>query len=296
MCLEPLLIANPKTEKYPFYHNNRFNVDEYKRVYGKEAYIQVPCGHCEACVERRSNEWATRVYYEWLYSKNSIFFTLTYSEEFLSINPVQFCCGAHIEECELPVLVKRDAQLFMKRLRKHVGNGLRFFLGAEYGERDARPHYHVILFNYPTSLSLDELHEIIKKCWSYGKIDFQETIIQRVMYVAKYCYSCSLLPRNLIKNFVFPFILCSRRPAIGHHYYEDPQVRDYHNRTLETIVTIDDGKIMPMPRLYRTKIFSEDNKELLYQQFINDEKKPPSDDRIRTFLKRFEQKKRGKSI
>ena len=42
----------------------------------------------------------------------------------------------------------RDVQLFMKRLRKaKEPSKLRFFLGAEYGDENRRPHYHAILFN-----------------------------------------------------------------------------------------------------------------------------------------------------
>ena len=298
MCLSPLRIANPKCDKSlkRFWYNDRFDADEYSLYYGKEAYIDVPCGSCEACIERKSNEWATRIYYEYLYSTNTVFLTLTYADEFLTYNPVKFQLGNYEEEYIIPVLCKRDVQLFMKRLRKKVGNGLRFFCGAEYGEETGRPHYHLMLFNLPDVL-VENILEIVQSCWSYGNVDYSgNSNIKRVMYIAKYCYSNSKLSNKLVTNFVKPFILCSRMPALGHKYYEDITNVNYHNETLETVVTIDDGRIMPMPRLYRNKLFTETNKEILYNKFINDEKKFPSPDELAIFLKRFNQKKRGKSI
>lgn len=298
MCLHPLTIANKKCDKSlkQFWHNNTFDVEEYKLYYGKEAYIEVPCGHCEACIERRSNEWATRIYYEHQYSRNSVFMTLTYADEWLTYNPVQFSVGSYIEEVVLPVLCIRDVQLFMKRLRKKVGNGLRFFVGAEYGEDTGRPHYHLMLFNLKDKYT-ENILEIVQSCWSYGSVHLSgDTNIRQVMYIAKYCYSASALNNELVKNFVKPFILCSRMPALGHQYYEDLRQCRYHNETLETVVGIDEGKLMPMPRLYRTKIFNDDNKEILYRKFIDEEKKPPTPDEIAIFLKRFNEKKGRKVI
>ena len=40
----------------------------------------VACGRCEACLVRRSNEWAFRLFQELEVSKNAYFVTLTYDE------------------------------------------------------------------------------------------------------------------------------------------------------------------------------------------------------------------------
>lgn len=267
----------------------------YRHKYGKEAYIQVPCGNCEACIERKSHEWAVRIYNEWNVCKSAHFFTLTYAEEHLAISPVTFSVGSFRETVDLPTLCKRDVQLFMKRLRKRLGNGLRFFLGAEYGETKGRPHYHFILFNFPLS-EKDNLYDIVKKCWSYGNVDAGDSNIRRIMYVAKYIYSSSLLQNNMVENFQKPFILCSRRPALGESYCRDPENITYHNTHLDTHCVIDDRLHMPMPRLYREKIFNDESKQILYDKFIDNPPTPPTEDELNVFLKRFNEKKKNKSI
>ena len=62
----------------------------------------------------------------------SCFITLTYNDENLP-NP--------------PVVSKREAQLFIKRLRKLLYPKLfRYYIVGEYGDKSNRPHYHALLF------------------------------------------------------------------------------------------------------------------------------------------------------
>lgn len=65
------------------------------------------------------------------YHDDACFITLTYSDEHLPTNNS---------------LVKRDLQLFFKRLRKSYPNKIKYFACGEYGEQTERPHYHAILF------------------------------------------------------------------------------------------------------------------------------------------------------
>ena len=282
-------------DKDKFYLSNTSDRKTVEIMYKDKMYIDVPCGKCPACIERKSNEWATRIYYEWINSKSAQFFTLTYAEEHLTHNYVTLHYPTYDEEVLLPVLCKRDVQLFMKRLRKRLGNGIRFFLGGEYGEEFGRPHYHFILFNYPSNISEDDLLQYVVDSWSYGMVQSGETNIKRVMYVAKYIYSATQLQDNTIDGFVKPFILCSRRPGLGLSYVTD-KTKKYHNDTLETCVFMEDGKIMPMPRYYRDKLFTDENKQILFDRYLDEEHDSPTPDEIRLFLKRFNQKKKKKKL
>lgn len=100
------------------------------------------CGCCPECMRSKATPWALRATYE---SKKvpTVMVTLTYD------NYVHDGQGRIIgERVDTRELSKRDAQLFIKRLRKHfVDRKIRYILTAERGKRTDRAHYHAILFN-----------------------------------------------------------------------------------------------------------------------------------------------------
>ena len=103
--------------------------------------------------------------------RHSIFATLTYADEELPDNET---------------LDKRDAQLFLKRLRNRLvreddPRTFRYFLAGEYGDRFGRPHYHAILFG----LSLLDA-EVVQAAWEKGYTSVSEATAGRMAYTAKY--------------------------------------------------------------------------------------------------------------
>ena len=101
--------------------------------------VNLPCGQCIGCRLERSRQWAVRCMYEASLHTCNSFLTLTYDDDHIRWSPVT---GEQ-------TLYKRDLQLFMKRLRKHLEPlKVRFFACGEYGDNTYRPHYHVILFGY----------------------------------------------------------------------------------------------------------------------------------------------------
>lgn len=95
-----------------------------------------PCGKCLPCLRRRARVWSHRILLEAQQWSDNAFVTLTYKDGELSY------VG------DLPTLVPRDLQLFLKRLRKAYPARIRFFGVGEYGDETWRPHYHVALFNF----------------------------------------------------------------------------------------------------------------------------------------------------
>lgn len=142
--------------------------------------VTLPCGQCIGCRLERSRQWAIRCIHESSLHSRNCFITLTYSPENLPENGT---------------LVKRDYQLFMKKLRKRFGPNIRYFMCGEYGEKNARPHYHACLFNFDfrdkqlwknvrgnklyTSQSLSEL-------WPQGFSTIGDVTFESAAYVARY--------------------------------------------------------------------------------------------------------------
>lgn len=131
MCVKPLVIK--RKEK---------GMDA-KHVNSPTLYTRtVPCGQCPECRTSKIHSWMFRLDKELERSTNPLFVTLTYNNESLSYGQKE------------PTLVKRDLQLFLKRLRKvhekRFGKAcapIKYYACGEYGSKTHRPHYHIIMFN-----------------------------------------------------------------------------------------------------------------------------------------------------
>lgn len=98
--------------------------------------FNLPCSKCIGCRFNYARSWALRCQLESQSHKENCFITLTFSPESL-------------EKRKNPWSVDViDYQLFMKKLRKKYGNGIRFFHCGEYGEQNLRPHYHSLIFGH----------------------------------------------------------------------------------------------------------------------------------------------------
>lgn len=103
-------------------------------------YMLVPCGHCHCCKTNKSNEYAFRSTCETAVSDEiPLFLTITYRDPYCPKD------GVNVD----------DLQRFFKKLRWHLEektgepSNLRYLATSEYGTKKGRPHYHVILWNYP---------------------------------------------------------------------------------------------------------------------------------------------------
>lgn len=200
------------------------NTDESKQS------LIIPCGKCLGCKLDKASEWATRCYYESKQWKNNCFITLTYNNENLKSES----------------LVKRDIQLFLKKLRKDYQGiesriwkeqeeyPIRYFYSGEYGGKRGRPHFHIGIFNWiPPDLkfwkwSKDKnpmyRSDIIEKKWEKGFVIIEHMNYETATYIARYTVKklfkekCHYQERDLVPE----FIETSRKGGIGYQIMEKP--------------------------------------------------------------------------
>lgn len=145
--------------------------------------FNLPCGQCVGCRLSYSRQWAVRCVHEAQMHDNNSFITLTYSPDELMKRDNPWSLDV------------RDFQLFMKRLRKRYGKKVRFFHCGEYGDKNARPHYHALLFGHDFEdkklwqvrddvrlFISDELNEL----WPYGFSTIGDVSFQSAAYCARY--------------------------------------------------------------------------------------------------------------
>lgn len=235
--------------------------------------ILVPCGKCLDCLSVRRDSWTIRLKHELRNSISAHFITLTYDDDSLVFNDLGY-----------PIVVKKDVQDFMKRLRKRVEpNKIRYFCVSEYGENTLRPHYHMILFNFPLNL---DLYKTLEQTWSLGHFHIGKVTQASIHYTTKYCLAYEDEEfRDAITDVERrerPFMLCSRRPAIGSNYLSDKNI-DYHKNGLKNYL-VDSGRKIPLPRYYRERIFDDD--EIMK---INVKTKLRIDEQLREYDKKYEE-------
>lgn len=214
-------------------------------------YGLVPCGKCMACLVKKQRDWTFRIEQEVKYSSSSWFITLTYDEEHVPVD----------EELMVPVVSKRDIQLFMKRFRKEIsilGYSCRYFICAEYGPKTLRPHYHGILFDLPLTFTKKFLSDLLVRTWQQGFITLAPVTPGRCRYVAKYCSSFMFLPEYLQNERRKPFLLVSRKVGIGKRFVDrDPRIEDLR-RNPKSAIRGENGNMQSIPRYIRQKIYDSD--------------------------------------
>ena len=225
----------------------------------------VPCGHCIACRDSYTRKWRNRLDVETKNSVTCLFFTLTYDNDHIPSvlhdgSNFHSQCGNRVESFniddkiyndekieknvpyildhtkrrnfEISVNSKRDLQLFLKRLRRHISydkqnllqdvssddRKIRYFLCTEYGPTTYRTHAHGLLWFRDRRVSDAVLKQYFWDSWKFGARERQsiEYVISNApSYVSKYVTTDARLPYILRTDYTKTFKLFSRRPSIG---------------------------------------------------------------------------------
>lgn len=272
MCLSPI---------------KRFTPQRYVSLrHGEQFCLELPCGQCCECQQKKSYEWQMRSYYEF-YSHISnggyvLFDTLTYDDRHLP----HF--SDHFPEIDSPWLnhscfSREDIRLFFVGFRRqleyrgyspHFG----YFLAAEYGADDRythRPHYHVLFF-LDSSIPPLVASRLISKVWKRGRTDgvpfkskkyvISERVYSKMdsvslvvsQYVAKY----------VVKHSTFRDVVNQRVDSVVSAKFDDVFSRDARSFRLKLKHQIDEfhtssnhyGEFglgcIDMPSLYTTGMVS----------------------------------------
>lgn len=208
-----------------------------------EGAMTVPCGKCPKCKERRANDWIFRLEQQSRLHQFTLFVTLTYSPENVP----------RAENSKRLTLCKRDLQLFMKRLRKNTGRkNIKYYACGEYGDDTWRPHYHLIMF--------DVGYNEVDKAWNLGLIDFQVVKSGAYSYVTKYICKDKRVPAYVGDDRQREFSLMSKNLGIN---YVTQSIIDWHVNNEASYIVKEGGFKSAMPRYYREKIFTEEQRDRL---------------------------------
>lgn len=173
--------------------------------------LKVGCGRCIPCLVNKRRIWTIRLLLESLLHDDAAFITLTYDDEHL---PDDGLCPKHTQD-------------WLKRVRKLCSpKKLRFYLCGEYGDITARPHYHVLLFGFPSCRYGRPMVfgrngcpcsncRLIRGSWSFGISYVGEVTKDSAQYVAQYVTKKFGKSGDIVKGRHPEFNRMSNRPGIG---------------------------------------------------------------------------------
>ena len=206
--------------------------------------VPVPCGRCPDCQANRVAQWSFRLMEEDKVSVSSIFLTLTYNNEHITLSRNGF-----------PTLVKQDFPLFMKKLRNYHFKAkwphkIKYYMVGEYGSDTWRPHYHAIMFNANPDL--------IDSAWtdrdgkSIGHIHIGKVSGNSIFYTCGYLNKGKRVPRHARDDRIKEYSTSSK--GLGLSYLTKEAVA-YHKADLSrNYVTFLGGRQVALPRYYKDKL------------------------------------------
>jgi hypothetical protein len=191
-CYHPLSAWQTSDGQVVFVERSRFDIVK---------SLQLACGQCVGCRLEKSRQWAMRCLHEAKMHEKSCFITLTfapfswyhargrvdsYKEKKYEYDMQDSALNLHYQQF----------QLFMKRLRKKYGSGIRFYMCGEYGEKFGRPHFHAAIFGHDFSDKYEPKRtdsgsfvyrsRELEKLWDYGFSSVGEVTFESAAYIARY--------------------------------------------------------------------------------------------------------------
>lgn len=229
----------------------------------KKSHALRPCGQCMPCrISDRRVKTHRLLLESYLWPHNS-FVTLTFSDDNLPLD-----CGVSVSE----------HQCFMKNLREQwriaTGQLFRFYGVGEYGEKTFRPHYHYILFNFPSCVGSGpawhgntfipchcRICSFVTRVWGKGHVFIGTATTESMQYVAGYVTKKMTAkddPRLIRDDGIIwnpEFSKCSLRPGIASGAVADLVDKFNASAMDELPVTLNhNGRHLPLGRYLKGKM------------------------------------------
>lgn len=223
------------------------------------AEFQLPCGKCLECRLEYARSWAIRCVHEAQMHENNCFITLTYSDENLGENKLDY----------------RDFQLFMKKIRKLQNEPIGVFVTGEYGEKSKRKHWHAILFGWKPKdaaykYSTDRgdrvwSSDVLTRAWGLGIAEFGTVTFESAGYCARYAAKKLVHGRDGEHAFD-PVSKKSSKHAIGKKWIE----KYWQDVFLRGEMIAPSGASVGIPRYYEKWL--KENKPDEWRRYVTDVK------------------------
>jgi len=164
------------------------------------------CGKCPECLQERRLSWSLRLMQ--FARENSCFSCL------LTYRPAD----VPLTDDGQMTLSKRHIQKFIKRLRHHFNEKIKYFISAEYSPQKLRPHYHCLLFGIDKEMERDSIKKILQETWGLGYVGSRSNWLAsdaQIVYTTNYLVNLYEWNDDDLRE--KPFNLMSKGLAMEYH-------------------------------------------------------------------------------
>lgn len=245
MCLYSRLIKNRK------YQPNKKNGGIAPICLDKRVeYVPIKCGRCIECRKQKKREWIVRLSEEIRTNNNAYFVTLTFNDSSIKEIKSKLLIKENESYEELNLIATYAVRHWLELIRKHKKKSIKHWLITELGEDFSRIHLHGIVWG--------NLSDIEK--WKYGYWYVGDYVNEKTInYITKYMLKVPEKHPNFIGK-----ILASK--GIGSNYMKrnDAENNKYNGKSTNESYRLQNGTKINLPAYYRNKIYTEDEREKLW--------------------------------
>ena len=219
-------------------------------------YIEAECGLCRECLRKKGREWRIRNYEQLKETPTAVFFTGTFTDERIEYLSKKY----NIDKEEVNQIAKKEVRLFLERIRKYnKGKSVKHWIVTEKGHtKTRRIHIHGI-FYAENGHTQQSLKWILRNQWIAGYNYSGKYVNQRTInYVSKYLTKIDEDNRDFRG-----IVLCS--PGLGRNYTIKNKKRfEWRGEKSKEDYYCKNGASIPLPRYYKEKVYTEEQRELLW--------------------------------
>lgn len=223
-------------------------------------------------MRQKARGWQVRLHEELRVSDGSmkLFVTLSFSDD--SLIKLEKDLDSNLDGYTLDNKIATLAvRRFLERWRKTYKASLKHWLVTELGQTNTeRLHIHGIIWSSPSDCepSVQMQRNFIaqlNKYWQYGNIWVGDYVNERTInYIVKYLHKADSKHKNYI-----PIVLCSK--GIGSNYMSryDSNRNTYAEKKTHELYTTRNGIKLPLPKYYRNKLYTDEQKEMLWINLLD---------------------------
>ncbi len=250
MCLYPRIIRNKK------YLPNRKNEGSPARARdARTQAVAIGCGVCSECRKQKASSWLARIDFEMKKDPNAIFTTLTFSDETIS---------KYAKRNDENAICAKEVELFRKRFYAKYKKPARHWLISEIGKNGTeRVHMHGIFWKCTADQIRSTWNAGISYCGSDGMGNAIATA-GAAQYCVKYVFKVNEKRPEFIGQ-----IFASKGIGSGYEKSFNARKNEFKNEETKEFIKISDGRKTSMPMYWRNKMYTEEEREMLWINRLN---------------------------